>query len=97
MYVAYTLAEICDVCVSTATEDGSSEDQCFSMTTNLILPSSFPLYQANKNDMVVISYKITSNVICGAQDKFSKGVSSLKPLSISTMTRIKLMDLRVSS
>jgi len=41
--------------VSANTEDVNLEDQSFSMTTNLILPSSFPVYQADDdNNMVAI-------------------------------------------
>jgi len=42
-------------CASATTEDVNSEDQCFSMTTNLILPSSFPVYQADDNNMVAVN------------------------------------------
>ena len=40
--------------VSANTEDVNSEDHSFSMTTNFILPSSFPVYQADDNNMVAI-------------------------------------------
>ena len=35
-------------------EKVEEENECFSMATNLILPSSFPSYQPEKNEVVCI-------------------------------------------
>lgn len=77
------------------------KDESFSMTTNLILPSSFPLYQSEKNEVVRVKsiylWGITIWYISYyTQESITTGSVGLKSLTISSINKIDLMELRVS-
>lgn len=77
------------------------KDGIFSMATNLILPSSFPLYQSEKNEAVRVKpiylWSITLWYISYyTQESITTGSVGLKSLTISSINKIDLMELRVS-
>jgi len=84
---------------SVSNEKIEEDSECLSMATNLILPSSFPSYQPERNEMVCINYikfKHSWDFMYYKQTDIATGTLGLKPLTIGSINNVDLMELRVS-